>query len=139
VNLNKRANGLSPAGQGFWSWLSGVVERRLAWSSVPQPVCILEATTVATMPENAGLLGEIVLSPGARALIAQPDLADALRSHVRAASGVGQRPVAFRGNNPICGVGWRLLSLHRTKGGSPFLLITEADQTRTSVLLPHEL
>lgn len=94
---------------------------------------------MATMLENAALLGEIVFSPAARALIAPPDLADALRSHVRAASGVRHRPVPFRGSNPIGGIGCRLLSLHRTKRRSPFLLITEADQARTNVLLPHEL
>ena len=94
---------------------------------------------MATMLEKPGLLGEIVISPGARALIAQLELANALRSHVRTASGVGHRPVAFRGINRVGGVGCRLLSLHRTQRRSPFLLITEADQTRTNVLLPHEL
>lgn len=91
------------------------------------------------MLENSGLLGEIVLSPEAHALIAQPDLTNALRSHVRTASSVGQGPVAIRRNNRICGGGCCLLSLHRTQRRTPFLLITEADQTRTSVLLPHEL
>lgn len=89
--------------------------------------------------EKTCLLGEIVISPGARALIRPPDLANALRSHIRTGSGVGHRPVAFRSNNRICDGGCRLLSLHHTKRRNPFLLITEADQTRTSVLLPHEL
>lgn len=89
--------------------------------------------------EIVGLLGELIISPEARVLIAQPELSNALRSHLRAASRIGRGPVVFRGNNRIYGGGCRLLSLHRTQSRNPFLLITEADQTRTSILLPHEL
>src|SRR5262245_19651637 len=100
----------------------------LTLCSAPDFACFLEAIFVALIMEKSCFLGEIVLSPGARALVAQPDLANALRSHICTASGVGHRPIAFHGNNRIWGGGCRLISLHRTQRRNAFLLITESDQ-----------
>lgn len=88
--------------------------------------------------DNFERLGNVFLSPGTRLLISQPDLLKAITRHLCAASdGCAQRRV-IRRNNRECPRGCRLLSLHRTSKRQKFLVITEADQSRTSVILPTE-
>lgn len=82
-------------------------------------------------------LGQVVLTPKARARVSDDDVATALLRHARTAW--GERPCAVRRHCPRpmlddC----RILSAYRGGDGTRFWIITEPEQRITRVLLPED-
>jgi hypothetical protein len=82
-------------------------------------------------------LGELLLSPGVEAAISPSEIAQALRQHARGDWG-DLDDEDRRANDQSLGNGTRLLSAYRSKAGVKFWIITEADRSATTVLLPDE-
>lgn len=82
-------------------------------------------------------LGQIVATPGALAAIPHEEIAAALGRHNRGDWGeVGE---ADKQENELSlREGFRLLSAYRSAGGVQFWIITAADRSATTVLLPEE-
>lgn len=90
--------------------------------------------------ERPGLpvpLGQIVATPGALTALSESDIRDALRRHRHGDWGECD-PEDARENDRSLVAGFRLLSVYRTADGTKFWLITEADRSVTTVLLPEE-
>ena len=82
-------------------------------------------------------LGRLVATPGVLTTISHQEIHRGIRLH---SSGVwGEVPPEDRETNEFALVnGLRLLSVYRTPGGVIFWIITEADRSLTTVLLPEE-
>lgn len=82
-------------------------------------------------------LGQVVATPGALAEIPHEEIAAALGRHNRGDWGeVGE---ADKQENELSlREGFRLLSAYRSTAGVKFWIITEADRSATTVLLPEE-
>lgn len=82
-------------------------------------------------------LGSICITPGAQEALSHEDVMTALSWHCRGDWGeVGE---ADRAENDLSvREGFRLLSAYRSKLGQKFWVITTADRSVTTVLLPHE-
>ena len=82
-------------------------------------------------------LGQIVATPAALGALTQPDIVEALRRH---ASGDWGEVDAHdqAANDDAMRDGTRLLSAYRSASGTPFWVITEADRSVTTVLLPDD-
>lgn len=82
-------------------------------------------------------LGQLVMTPGARDGIPPSEMMKALRRHARGDWGeVGEEDQLA--NDSALQHGSRLLSAYRTQNDVKFWIITEADRTVTTVLLPEE-
>lgn len=82
-------------------------------------------------------LGRLAGTPGALAALSAEEVADALVRHVRGDWGlVG--PDDWRENDIALEKGFRLFSVYESAGGQRFWVITEADRSVTTVLLPSE-
>jgi hypothetical protein len=73
------------------------------------------------------VLGPITLRPEARRLLSTMDLVEALRLHIRNESA-----------SDFQGASCRYLGAYRSRQKQTFWIITEADQCRTTVLMPSE-
>ena len=82
-------------------------------------------------------LGQVVATPGALAGIPQPEMFDALNRHIKGDWGDLDLE-DIEANNHALQTGDRLLSAYHTKGGTKFWIITEADRSSTTLLLPEE-
>ncbi|MCA9908752.1 MAG: hypothetical protein H6832_09270 [Planctomycetes bacterium] len=82
-------------------------------------------------------LGLTVMTPGARDAIPPMQMMRALRRHARGDWG-DLDPDDLRANEDALKHGDRLLSAYRTESGTKFWIITEADRSATTVLLPDE-
>ena len=83
-------------------------------------------------------LGQVTLTPAAKKLIRSADVFDALLLHMRGnRGGVTKDDDQFQ--LPFALDGCRLLGAYRATGGQKFLIVTEADRSRTTVMLPEEL
>jgi hypothetical protein len=82
-------------------------------------------------------LGQVVATPGAILTIPSKEIIHALGRHSRGDWGVvcDEDTAA---NDRALKVGARLLSAFESKEGTSFWIITEADRTVTTVLLPGE-
>jgi hypothetical protein len=81
--------------------------------------------------------GRLVATPGAIEALSQADIEDALRRHL--AGDWGDVSDADRAENEAAlEYGDRLLSSYRTGDGQKFWVLTEADRSVTTVLLPDE-
>ena len=82
-------------------------------------------------------LGQIVATPTALGALTQPDIVEALRRH---ASGDWGEVDAHdqAANDEALKDGTRLLSAYRSASGTTFWVITEADRSVTTVLLPDD-
>ena len=87
---------------------------------------------------NPDELANVVVTPNAQALVSRADLVNAIGHHFRARPEPRHSSHRIRGSNSNLVLGCRLLSIHRTSQKQRFLLITEADHSRTLVLLPGE-
>lgn len=90
-------------------------------------------------PKRKFPLGYVVATPAAMAAIiaAGQSTYDFLRRHVHCDWGeVGEED--RRANEEALQAGERLLSVHRTKRGLKVWVLTEADRSATTILLPHE-
>lgn len=82
-------------------------------------------------------LGRTVATPAALAALSQADIVAALRRH--AAGDWGEMDVDDRAvNDDALKFGSRLLSAYRSEAGVTFWVITEADRSVTTVLLPDD-
>lgn len=82
-------------------------------------------------------LGPIVATPGALEAIPPGEIGHALRRHAR--GDWGELDAEDRAaNDRSLTEGARLLSAYRSRAGTRFWVITEADRSATTVLLPDE-
>lgn len=82
-------------------------------------------------------LGQTVATPAALGVLTQPDIVAALRRH--SAGDWGDVDDEDRAaNDNALGVGERILSVYRSANGVTFWVITEADRSVTTVLLPSD-
>ena len=82
-------------------------------------------------------LGRTVATPAALAALSQADIVAALRRH--AAGDWGEVDADDRAaNDDALKFGGRLLSAYRSEAGVTFWVITEADRSVTTVLLPAD-
>jgi hypothetical protein len=83
------------------------------------------------------LTGQLVITPSAMRRLTRGDVLSALRRHTRGDSGDFADPH----RNPRKRVvleGCRRLSAYRAENGTRFLVITEADASLTTLMLPEE-
>jgi len=82
-------------------------------------------------------LGRIVATPNALAQLAQPDITLALCRHIT--GDWGELDEHDRQENELSlREGYRLLSAYHTTNGTKFWIITEADRSVTTILLPED-
>lgn len=82
-------------------------------------------------------LGRLVATPGALASMSSEEMESAIHRHV--SGDWGELDEHDReANEEGLRDGFRLLSAYRTGAGEKFWIITEADRSVTTVLLPHE-
>ncbi len=82
--------------------------------------------------------GQLVVTPRAKSCVPEPDIMLALQSHRGVAQDRGETTRARPPGNLFSLDGCRLLTAHRTATGQRFWIISEADRSRTAVLLPEE-
>ena len=82
-------------------------------------------------------LGQVVMTRNAAETLPQEDVLKALSRH--AEGDWGDVDEQDRGENEISlKDGYRLLSVYHAKDGTKFWIITEADRSATTVLLPED-
>ena len=82
-------------------------------------------------------LGQTVITRGALAVLTAEDVQAAVRRHSSCDWG-DVCPEDWQLNDAALRDGTRLLSAYRSSGGTRFWVITEADRSATTVLLPEE-
>ena len=82
-------------------------------------------------------LGQIVATPAALGTVSQLDIVAALRRHAVGDWG-DVTPDDRAANEDALRSGERLLSVYRTASGTTFWVLTEADRSVTTVLLPDD-
>jgi hypothetical protein len=82
-------------------------------------------------------LGRTVATPGALAALTGEDIARALSRHQSGDWGELD-PFDREENEAALSEGFRLLSAYNSAGGTRFWVITQADRSATTVLLPEE-
>jgi hypothetical protein len=82
-------------------------------------------------------LGEILVTPGAAAKLPHEDVARALSRHARGDWGELDDPDR-RLNDQRLTNGGPIASIYTASNGLKFYVLTEADRTTTTVLLPEE-
>ncbi|MBX7208660.1 MAG: hypothetical protein K1X78_10130 [Verrucomicrobiaceae bacterium] len=92
----------------------------------------------ATAPPKAKFpLGNLVSTPGALEVLTHPEIMSALSRHITGDWGEVDAEDK-RANDQSLIDGSRLLSAYRSQDGTKFWIITEADRSVTTVLLPEE-
>ena len=82
-------------------------------------------------------LGQIVITRGAQAVLSHPEVLTALGRHVTGDWGqVGSED--WQENELSLREGFRLLSAYTDQNNVKFWIITEADRSSTTILLPSE-
>lgn len=95
---------------------------------------------MATQPHRPGLpveLGQVVATPGALAALTRDDILTALGRHARGDWG-DCCPDDAAENEFSLTRQLRLFSVYHAADGTKFWVITEADRSATTVLLPEE-
>lgn len=82
-------------------------------------------------------LGQLVMTPGASDSIPVEEMTAAIRRHVQGDWGEVDKG-DWRENDLSVKRGDRVLSAYTSKGGERFWVLTEADRSVTTVLLPDE-
>ena len=82
-------------------------------------------------------LGRILATPGVLESVSQEELLDAVARHASGDWGVVDEDDR-KANDADLRNGERLLSAYVTRSGTKFWIITEADRSTTTVLLPDE-
>lgn len=82
-------------------------------------------------------VGQVIITPAAAQRLSPGDITRALRRHARGDQGdfANAPPHHPRG---VALLGCRFLSAYRTADGTRFWIISEADQSQTTVLLPGD-
>lgn len=82
-------------------------------------------------------LGRLLMTPGAQEQVPPSEMMQALRRHAR--GDWGDLEAEDRATNDrAVKAGERLLSSYKTRSGVKFWIITEADRSATTLLLPDE-
>ena len=82
-------------------------------------------------------LGRVVITPNALGQLTPADVQRGLQRHQAGDWGdLGEED--WRENDRAVQAGARLLSSYRSDGGVPFWIITEADRSATTLLLPDD-
>ena len=90
-----------------------------------------------TPSEPRVILGQIVATQAALAVLSQSEIVAALRRH--AAGDWGEVDAHDRAaNDDALRSGERILSVYRSVTGTTFWVLTEADRSATTVLLPDD-
>lgn len=87
--------------------------------------------------ETLFALGKTVITRGAAASVPEGDVFTALNRHARGDWGEVCAD-DWKENELSLKEGFRLMSVYKTAGGERFWIITEADRSATTVLLPEE-
>ena len=82
-------------------------------------------------------LGRMLMTPGVQAHVPPSEIVHALRRHARGDWGELDNEDR-QANDRALKEGTRLLSSYHTNAGVKFWIITEADRSATTVLLPEE-
>ena len=82
-------------------------------------------------------LGHLVATPGACEALTQEEMTAAVRRHVQGDWGEVDKG-DWRENDLSLKQGFRLLSAYTSQGGEKFWILTEADRSVTTILLPSE-
>lgn len=82
-------------------------------------------------------LGQLFMTPGAERQVPPSEMLQALRKHARGDWGE-LVPDDLAANDRAVREGTRIFSAYRTCTGVKFWIITEADRSLTTVLLPEE-
>jgi hypothetical protein len=82
-------------------------------------------------------LGELSITPGARDALSERDIETALNKHASGNWGELERE-DIEANEDSLKRGGRLLSVYHSGIGGRFYIITEADRSHTTILLPFE-
>jgi hypothetical protein len=82
-------------------------------------------------------LGQTVITPSAMGCLDATDVYNALRRHARGDWG-DLKPEDKTENEVSLKEGFRLLSAYSDRNGNKFWIITEADRSATTVLLPDD-
>ncbi len=82
-------------------------------------------------------LGHLVMTQGASQVLSVEDVTAAVRRHIQGDWGEVDQD-DWRENDLSLKEGFRLLSAYTSKEGERFWIITEADRSATTVLLPSE-
>jgi hypothetical protein len=83
-------------------------------------------------------LGRLVMTPGAEATFDEPTRTKCLQRHAKCDWGEGLDPEDVATNNEAVRSNGRLLSCYNIKDKGDFWIITEADRSVTTLLLPSE-
>lgn len=83
-------------------------------------------------------LGQLMMTAGVQGSVPPSELTRALRRHARGDWGEELGDEDRRANDRALKEGSRLLSAYRTNDGVKFWIITEADRSVTTALLPDE-
>ena len=86
---------------------------------------------------NKFSLGEVVATPNALRTVPQAELMAAVARHHRGDWGEIE-PSDKRANDDALAFGGRLFSAYKIRDGTRFWIITEADRSVTTVLLPED-
>ena len=78
-------------------------------------------------------LGRVVMTQGVKESLSGEEVLNALLTHMRP-----QKPDAEHPSTPDKLKGCRVLKVYRSNSGRPFWIITEADGSFTTVLMPEE-
>ena len=81
-------------------------------------------------------LGRVVMTPNARVRVSDQDLANALLRHLRKVWGQTDQGARYCRRARFDGC--RMLSAYRASDGTRFWLLSESDQSRTTVMLPED-
>lgn len=82
-------------------------------------------------------LGEVYATPGVLAEVSNPEIAFALARHRNCDWGEVCKE-DWELNDEALELGYRILSVYTSSNGVKFWIITEADRSYTTVLLPEE-
>ncbi len=82
-------------------------------------------------------IGQLCCTPGALETVSDTEISTALSRHLQGDWG-DMDAEDKQANDEALKAGSRLLSAYRTKSGTKFWIITEADRSATTVLLPNE-
>ncbi len=90
------------------------------------------------VPERCFPLGQIVITPGALKALSDEEVARAIERHAMTNSGAARVEEDEAANERALRNGGRLFSSYRSEDEVIFWVITEADRTVTTILLPLE-
>lgn len=98
----------------------------------------IEGPSCGTNPEMPKFsLGQLVATPAALAALSHEDIQKAIRRHLHGDWGEVDAHDAAE-NELSLKQGFRLLSVYRGAEGTRFYIITEADRSATTVMLPSD-